>query len=314
MKENVLVTGGAGFIGSHVVEKLIESKKYNVIVIDNLSSGKLENIKNLDIKFIKCDICDNDALEQVFSQEKIDYIIHKAAQVSVSYSMKDSEFDARQNIIGTINLLDKSRKYDIKKFIFASSAAVYGIPEYLPLDEKHKTSPISFYGLSKQSAEEYIKMYNKTYGLNYIIFRYANVYGERQDANGEAGVISIFSDKIQNGEKLAIHGDGEQTRDFIYVKDIAAANLRAVEADCINEVINIGTGESTSINDLYSIFCDIFEKKIEYALGETRDGDIKHSYLKVSKAKELLKWNSVYKIESGLKKYIQSLPINKKDS
>lgn len=307
MKENVLITGGAGFIGSHIAELIADESRYNVIIVDNLSTGKRENIKKVNAKFIEADIIDIVQLEQIFEKNNIDYIIHQAAQVSVSFSVNNPFFDAEENILGTINLLECALKYKIKKFIFASSAAVYGTPKYLPIDEHHGIAPISFYGLSKHTAEKYIEMYNKLYGLKYIIFRYANVYGDRQDSKGEAGVVSIFCEKSFKSEELNIHGDGKQTRDFVYVKDIAKANLMALYKNVENEIINVGTNERNSVLDLINNIEEVLNKDIKSIHTEERKGDIKDSYLDINKIKKLFDWEPEYQLNEGLREYLEHL-------
>ncbi|MDD3012243.1 MAG: NAD-dependent epimerase/dehydratase family protein [Candidatus Gastranaerophilales bacterium] len=294
----VLVTGGAGFIGSHIVDKLIE-KGYEVIIADNLSVGKDYNI-NPKAKFYKIDLKSQE-LEKIFTENQIDYISHHAAQASVSVSMKDPLFDLQQNVAASVNLLQNCKKFGVKKLIAASTAAVYGIPEYLPVDEKHKITALSFYGLSKITMESYIKLF----GIDYIIFRYANVYGPRQDALGEAGVISIFIDKMLNDQPIEIHGDGEQTRDFVYVEDIAKANLLAIESDVKNEILNISTNNSISINSLFDVLKTISGYNSEATYIVPREGDIKDSVLDNSKAKNMLNWNYEINLEEGLKNTIK---------
>jgi len=294
----VLVTGGAGFIGSHIVDKLIK-EGYEVIVADNLSVGKDHNL-NSKAKFYRIDL-QSPEIEKIFAENQIDYVSHHAAQASVAVSMRDPIFDLQQNILVSVNLLQNCKKYGVKKFIAASTAAVYGIPEYLPVDENHKITALSFYGLSKMTMESYIKFF----GVNYIIFRYANVYGPRQDANGEAGVVSIFIDKMLNNQSIEIHGDGEQTRDFVYVEDIAKANLLVIESDLSNETINISTNYRISINNLFDVLKDISCYKHEAVYTASREGDIKHSILDNSKAKNMLNWNYEINIEEGLKNTIK---------
>lgn len=298
---NILVTGGAGFIGSNIVDLLIDNG-YDVIVVDNMSTGKKENI-NKKARFYNIDITDDD-LYKVFEDEKIDIVIHHAAQIDIQRSINDPVFDAKVNIVGTINLLECCIRYGIKKIVYASSAAVYGDPEYLGVDEEHKVNPISYYGISKHTPEHYIKVYNELYGLKYTILRYANVYGIRQDPKGEGGVISIFIDKMLNGERPVIFGDGNQTRDFIYVKDVAKANLLALEKGD-NEIINISTNKATTINELVEIMNKFMEEPLKPIYKEPRKGDILHSYLDNKKAKDVLGWKPDYELEDGLKETIE---------
>ena len=210
----VLVTGGAGFIGSNIVDGLIEAD-HQVIVVDNLSTGKKENL-NEQAEFYNLDLEDQE-LKEIFRENEISHVIHHAAQIDVQHSIKDPLFDAQNNILSTINLLECCRAYNVKKIIYASSAAVYGEPDYLPVDEDHPIKAMSPYGISKHTPEHYIKMYSELYNLKYTIFRYANVYGPRQDPKGEGGVVSIFVDKMLAEERPVIFGDGQQTRDFVLI-------------------------------------------------------------------------------------------------
>lgn len=293
----VLVTGGAGFIASHIVDMLVELK-HDVCVVDNLYSGKEENI-NKKARFYKCDITNYEALRLVFSIEKPEIVIHHAAQIDIQTSLRKPAFDANNNIIGTINLLECCRKCKVRKIIYPSSAAVYGDPKYLPIDEEHPIEPISFYGISKHAPVYYIKVYSKLYGLKYTIFRYANVYGVRQDPKGEGGVISIFTDKLLKDEAPCIFGDGEQTRDFVYVKDVAKANILALDKGD-NEVINISTNKPITINELFEMMKRISKSNIDAEYKPVRKGDILYSYLKNDKAKDILGWVNDYSIEKGL--------------
>jgi UDP-glucose 4-epimerase len=293
----VLVTGGCGFIGSHIVDLLLK-KNYEVVIVDNLRTGKLDNINTEEVTFYDLDI-NSSNLEKVFKENSISYIIHQAAQVSVAESVKNMMEDLQINIVGTINLINFAKKYNTEKIIFASSAAVYGTPTYLPLDELHPVNPMSPYGLSKQAAESYLRISNELYGIKYTILRYANVYGPRQDAKGEGGVVAIFADKLKQKIVPEIHGDGTQTRDFIFVKDVAAANVACLtEGD--NNTYNISTGTTISINELYKKMADIakFEKGAIYV--EARQADIKHSLLSNEKAIRELNWKPSVSLEVGL--------------
>ncbi|OCL25577.1 UDP-glucose 4-epimerase [Orenia metallireducens] len=294
--ETYLVTGGAGFIGSHIVDKLIAKGK-QVIIIDNLSTGKKENI-NQEAIFYELDIRDN--LSELFNQHKIDYIIHHAAQIDIQYSLREPDFDSDVNITGSVNLFNHAVKAGVKKVIYASSAAVYGQPEYLAIDEKHPVNPISYYGISKHTPEHYLKVFKELYNLDYIVLRYANAYGVRQDPKGEGGVISIFVDKFLNNERPIIFGNGEQTRDFVYVDDIAWANLLAVEKGS-GEIINISCNVQTSVNELVEIMKETIGSSLEAEYQDARAGDIKDSYLDNTKAKEILGWEAKYDLKRGLK-------------
>ncbi|MGM0923903.1 MAG: NAD-dependent epimerase/dehydratase family protein [Bacillota bacterium] len=293
----VLVTGGAGFIGSHIVDELLE-KKYEVVVIDNLITGHESRIPN-GVKLIKADI--RDSLDSAFMSEKPDVVIHQAAQVSVANSTVQPFYDADENIMGTINLLNLSVKYNIKKFIFASSAAIYGNPGQLPITENHPSQPISFYGLSKLTSESYIQLFSKFHGLSYAILRYSNVYGMRQDANGEAGVIAIFKEKILSGENPNIYGDGLQTRDFVFVKDVAKANAAAITYGN-NGIYNISSNSQVTVLDIIKEFRNITNSNVTPVFCETREGDIRDSVLSNVKARTELNWSPEETIRTGLKK------------
>ena len=299
----IMVTGGAGFIGSHIVDKLIEGG-HEAVVVDNLSTGNIENI-NERAAFYNIDIRDQE-LYRIFELEKPGIVIHHAAQIDVQTSIRQPAFDGDVNILGTVNILEQCVKYGIKKIIYASSAAVYGVPNYLPVDENHAVDPISYYGISKHTPEHYIKAYSLLHGLKYTILRYANIYGPRQDPKGEGGVVSIFTNRMLNGERPMIFGDGEQTRDYIYVGDIAEANVKALQLGN-NEIMNISTNTKTTVNELFSLMSSIigFAGKPVYC--EERKGDIKHSTLDNSKARQLLGWEPKVMLAEGLRKTINSV-------
>jgi UDP-glucose 4-epimerase len=297
----VLVTGGAGFIGSNIVDGLIK-KGHKAIVVDNLSTGKKENL-NEKAEFYQFDIIDQE-LEKVFEENSITHVIHHAAQVDVQHSIKDPLFDAHNNILGTINLLEISKEYEVEKIIYASSAAVYGEPDYLPVDEEHPIKAMSPYGITKHTPEHYIKMYSKLYDLKYTIFRYSNVYGPRQEPKGEGGVVSIFVDKMLAEERPVIFGDGEQTRDFIHVYDIVKANLLALDKGD-NILINISTESRDSVNDLVDYLNEILPYSLEAINEKAREGDILHSSLANGKAKELLGWTPDYDLRTGLEQTVE---------
>ncbi|WP_026798980.1 GDP-mannose 4,6-dehydratase [Pontibacillus halophilus] len=299
----VLVTGGAGFIGSHTVETLLE-RDTDVAVLDNLSTGKKENLNLSYVQLYNADVNHLDSVRQVVSEFEPDYIIHLAAQVNVTVSIDHPIHDAQSNIIGTLNVLDAARVANVKKVVFASSAAVYGNPEQLPLDESHPVQPLSPYGLSKLTAEHYLDLYAQTYGVDYTILRYSNVYGPRQDALGEGGVAAIFNHLIKEQHPIEIHGDGEQSRDFIYVKDLAEANCLALTA-ATNNVLNISSNESTTVNELVEVFKKA-HGNVEVIVQHTaeRKGDIKHSILANQKAKQALQWQPEYSIHEGIQQLI----------
>lgn len=298
--KKVLVTGGAGFIGSHLVDRLI-NEGCSVSIIDNLSTGSLDNV-NKNAKFYEMDIRDSE-ISRVFKAERPEYVFHHAAQRDVKRSLEDPVSDSDVNIIGTVNILENCRRYDVYKHIYPSSAAVYGMPKYLPLDELHSINPISYYGISKYTPEQYIKVYNDLYSMKYTIFRYANVYGTRQDPKGEGGVVSIFMESLLKGKAPVIYGDGEQTRDFIYVDDIIEANIKALNYGD-NETLNISTNIPVSVNELYSMMKDILEIEYDAEHVGGRAGDIRYSCLDNSKAMKILGWKPKYSLKDGLRKTI----------
>lgn len=249
-KSKVLVTGGAGFIGSHQVDALVAAG-YNVVVVDDLSSGKKENI-NPKAKLIEMDIRD-EKLTQVFAEERPDYVFHFAAQISVNRSLEDPMFDADINIIGGLNLLEACVAHKVKKIMFSSTGgALYGEAEEVPTPEHAPTVPISPYGIAKLSLENYIRFFYEQFGLEFGIMRYANVYGPRQDSKGEAGVIAIFTEKLMNQEQPYIHGDGHQTRDYVFVADVVQANMIVFESEAVG-TYNVGTSRQTTVNEIFNL-------------------------------------------------------------
>lgn len=302
----ILITGGAGFIGSHIADKFDE-KDYEIIIVDNLVGGKLENIEHLkNYKFYEVDIRDRESLKKVFEEnENIKYVFHEAAQVCVSVSTNNVLYDAEENIIGLINVLDMCREFKVGKILFASTAAAYGIPEESVSRENSKIEPLAPYGLTKVFGEHYIRMYNSLFGLDYIIFRYSNVYGPRQSAHGEAGVVSIFNDKIRANEPVYIDGDGEQTRDFIYVKDVAKANYIAAVENVKNITMNVSTNEKTSINELFNTMKKYLGYEMKANYREPRLGDIRDSRLCNELLRKNTSWNYEYSLDEGLKEYAE---------
>lgn len=303
-----LIIGGAGFIGSHIAEELLHDG-LDVVVIDNLSSGKTKWIPSA-ATFYKMDMFDND-LEEVFAMERPDYVFHQAAQISVAKSMTAPAEDARMNILGTINVLQCAIAYNVKRFIFASSAAVYGAPEILPLVEDQDLHPTSFYGMSKAFAEEYIRLFSSLRQLDYSIFRYANVYGPRQDTEGEAGVIAVFLDKLFAGDPLTIYGDGSQTRDFVHVKDVARACAMSIKLE-ESTVINLSACESTSINALVDTMMKVTGIHSMVQKLPAKNGDILHSYLDNSVARAKLGWTPKISLEQGLLETFNHIAANRK--
>ena len=280
--KKVLITGGAGFIGSYIAE-YFAANRYKVIVVDNLSSVNSQKFNNnLNIIFYKRDIT-NDSLDDIFENEMPDIIIHLAAQVSVTKSTKEPIFDAMQNIIGTLKILKYCRKYGVKKIVAASTAAVYGDIKP-PVSEDSAPKPLSHYGLSKLTMEEYVKLS----GVNYIIIRFSNVYGSRQNVYGEAGVITLFKNAMLKNQEITIFGDGEQVRDFIYVKDIAKIVFELCETDIVNEIVNISTGQGISINNLFKLMAKKYNYSLEPKYKPKRENDIVVSILSNDKLLKIL--------------------------
>lgn len=292
----VVVTGGAGFIGSHLVDELI-SNGAEVHVLDNMVSGHLHNINPLAV--IHTEDIRSKKAKQIIIQEKPDVVFHLAAQADVARSINEPEYDADVNINGTINILEACHEADVKKIIFASTSGVYGNLQKDLISENDVAVPISYYGLSKLTAESYIRLFYQLYGLSYTILRYGNVYGPRQTAKGEGGVVAVFLDNIKKGIPLRIHGDGEQTRDFIYVKDIVQANIAAVDRGH-QETIQVSTSNRTSVNHLLKMLKQIHSFEIDTVYTQARTGDIKHSCLDNKRAYQLLQWQAKVDIFQGL--------------
>ncbi len=293
----ILVTGGAGFIGSHVAEALIEAS-HTVAVLDNLSSGRRENLPK-ESRFFEVDVTDKEELEKVFSELKPEIVDHHAAQISVNRSVREPCFDAGQNILGTINLLEASARHGVKRFIFASTGgALYGDAPSISSNEDTPVIPLAPYGIAKASAEHYIRFFWNEHGIKPLVLRYANVYGPRQDPHGEAGVVAIFSLKALSGEGCVIYGTGDQTRDFVYVKDVARANLAAVDGK--PGTYNIGTGIETSINKLFSEF-EKLEGSLKVSHDAARPGEVFRSVLDVSRAGNDLCWQPQVNLSDGIR-------------
>ncbi|MDR7236669.1 NAD-dependent epimerase/dehydratase family protein [Neobacillus drentensis] len=298
----VLVTGGAGFIGSHIVEELLQNN-FSVTVIDNFSTGRYENIEHLPIEVHNHDITHPSVIELIVSIRP-DYIIHQAAQVSVAESVRDILFDEKVNIRGSLHVINAAIKSKVKRIVFASSAAVYGNPAALPLTIDHPTEPESPYGLTKLTVENYLKMSSKLYQLPYSILRYSNVYGPRQDAKGEGGVVAIFSNQLTENRTPVIYGDGEQTRDFIFVKDVASANVKALFAK-ENICVHVSSATCISINELLETMKEAAGSKLRPIYKQDRPGDIRDSILANEDTKTLLNWEPSIKVYEGLEETLQ---------
>lgn len=297
----ILVTGGAGFIGSHVVDALLEAG-HEVVIADDLSTGRASNI-NPRARFYRMDIRDPH-LSEVFEQERFDIVNHHAAQMDVRKSVADPLFDADVNIRGSLNLLECARKSGVRKIVYISTGgAVYGEPEYLPCDEAHPVNPICPYGASKHTVEHYLYMYRVLYGLAYAVLRYPNVYGPRQDPNGEAGVVAIFIGQMLAGKQPTIFGSGEQERDFVYVGDCARANLLAME-DHVQGIFNIGSGRGTTINQIYALLSEITGYRRPPVYGPPRAGETFRIFLDATKARREMGWAPQVSLEEGLRRTV----------
>ena len=301
-ENTALVTGGAGFIGSHLVDELLNSGR-RVIVVDDLSSGQLKNI-NSNCVFMHGDIT-SDALDSIFEKEKPSLVFHLAAQSSVAISSDKPLLDASTNILGTLKIAENCYKHGVKKLIYSSTGgAIYGEPPELPVDESTAPRPISNYGVSKFQGEQFIELYHKLHNVNYCILRYANVYGPRQDGNGEAGVIPIFATLIQDGKQPTIFGTGEQTRDFISVHDVVRANMLAI-SNGKNSTYNIGSSVMYSVNQIYDLIKDHYGFTKEALTGAPRTGDVFEISLDYAKAKKELEWEPEIDFENGLQETLQ---------
>ena len=293
----ILVTGGAGFIGSNIVDAYV-AEGHEVTVVDNLSTGRKENL-NPHAKFFKIDIGEED-IEAIFKHGGFDVVNHHAAQIDVRKSVANPIFDARVNILGLINLLQNCVQHEVKHCIFASTGgAIYGEQETFPASESHPTHPLSPYGVAKLAGEHYLFFYKQIYGLNTTILRYANVYGPRQDPHGEAGVVAIFIQKFLTGEQPVINGDGMQTRDFVYVGDVAKANARALSHKG-GGIFNIGTGKEITVKQLFRQLADIVGIKAEERYGPAKSGEQKRSVIDFTKANKILGWLPLVSFTEGL--------------
>lgn len=297
------MTGGAGFIGSHLVRKLLAEGE-QVTVLDNFSTGSRGNLpQDAAVKCIEMDVNDP-ALAAVFEAGRFDAVVHLAGQTTVHLSMDSPALDGRENIIGSIHVLEQARRTKVQRVIFASTAASYGDVEEasLPIVESEPLHPMSFYGLSKVTVEHYLRLYRQSFGLDFVILRFANVYGERQGNGGEGGVISIFAKQLAEGKELAIYGDGEQTRDFIYAGDIAAGIYAALGTKHVNHAYNLSTQTETSLRELVSILADVSGKEIAPRYCEARPGDIYKSMLANGRARRALDWAPAVSLREGLRR------------
>jgi UDP-glucose 4-epimerase len=295
----VLVTGGAGFIGSHVVDAMIEAG-HEVAIVDNLwkrGGGRLENV-NPKAQFYVVDVRDS-GLADVFEAERPEVVCHLAAQHSVAVSTELPAYDAEVNVVGLINLLENCVRYQTRKVVFASSAATYGSTDQMPITEETPQLPESPYGITKMVSEHYLRCWKKMYGLDYTCLRYGNVYGPRQDPSGEAGVIAIFTKAILAGEAVRIDWDGEQSKDYVYVRDVARANVLALDRGG-GEAYCIATGEGTSVNALYRHLTEITGNQVDVVRAPKRPGDLYLSVFDCSKAARELGWKPEVSLREGM--------------
>lgn len=297
--KKVIVTGGAGFIGSHIVDSLID-KGYVVSVIDNLSTGKLKYVDER-VSFYQLDITKKGDIDAAFEKEKPEIVIHTAAQVMLRKSIENPIEDATKNILGTINVLEACRKHNVKKIIYTSTGgARVGEPEYLPVDEKHPINPCSPYGISKHSAEHYVWMYNKLYGIDYLIFCFGNVYGPRDDSS-YGRVTSVFIDKMLKGEQPVIFGDGEQKRDFIFVLDLAEFIVNSIEKNPEHKLFHLANGKEVSVKEIFSILKEISNFKEDARHIDAIKGEVREIVLDIKLAQRELGWFPKHDIKDGLR-------------
>ena len=294
----ILVTGGAGFIGSHLLQLLQGQQGVEVVVYDNLSSGRREHVPK-GIRSVEGDVRDAEGLARLFTSEGFDSVVHLAAQTMVPYSLSHPEEDCQINLLGLINILECCRKYAVKHIVFSSSAAVYGDNLNIPLHEEEKPMPTSAYGITKMASEHYLRMYHDLYGLDTTVLRFANVYGERQGAGGEGGVVSIFCKLLAAGQGVTVFGNGEQTRDFVYAGDIAEALWRGSQLEG-HHVINISTQKETSVNQLLAAFKQAVGREFPVQYAPIREGDIFRSVLANGRCVELLGFCPAMNLQEGV--------------
>ena len=300
----ILVTGGAGFIGSHVAEHML-SDGHQVAVVDNLSTGNRGNIPT-GVPLFECDIRDRQ-LMQVFEEFRPEVVCHLAAQMSVRVSLQEPRLDASTNVEGSINLLECAHATGTTKIIYASTGgALYGEPGYLPCDEQHPVHPLSHYGISKHTVEHYLELYAGLYGLDFTVLRYPNVYGPRQDADGEAGVVAIFAGRMLEGQPLTIYGDGHQQRDFVHVSDVARANVLALSRGS-GGILNLGSNRGTSVLEIFDGLAALTSYRKAPVFEPARPGEVYRIYLTGEQARAVLGWEPVITLDEGLKDTVESL-------
>ena len=299
----MLVTGGAGFIGSHIVDELI-TQGHKVAVVDDLSEGSLQNL-NPEARLFDVSINDASALEEAFAEVRPEVVSHHAAQISVRNSMYDPTRDAKVNIIGSLNLLQAAVKHDVERFIFASTSAVYSKPQQLPMSESHPMMPESVYGVSKLSVENFIRLYSATYGIKHKIFRYGNVFGPRQNPHGEAGVVAIFAGQFLRGEQPTIFGDGTKTRDYVFVSDVVSASIAALGDAGDNGTYNIARGIGVSDYEMFDTIAAAADSSMQPKYAPVRPGEAEHVSLDPTKAHEILSWHPRVSLSEGIAQVIE---------
>lgn len=306
---NILVTGGAGFIGSSIADAYIDAG-HNVIIIDNLSTG-VKAFINPKAFFYEMDIRSND-ISKVFKEHNINIVNHHAAQIDLRKSVENPFFDIETNVIGSVNVIENALHNGVKKVIFASTGgAIYGEHDYFPADEEHPPRPYAPYGIDKLTIEKYLFYYNHVFGLDYVVFRYANIYGPRQNPHGECGVIAIFTEKILKNIEPLINGDGEQTRDYVYIDDVVKANVLALETDKPS-LYNIGTSVETSVNYIFRKLNEYAGTKFTEKHGPAKKGEQLRSVLSYKKIEQELGWKPAVDMEEGLKLTVEYFKHNKR--
>lgn len=298
----ILVTGGAGFIGSHVADAYLD-QGHDVHILDDLSGGRKDNVP-AGAPLHPYDIRSKEAADLIRS-ERFDVICHHAAQMDVRRSVADPSFDADVNIRGFLNLMEAGRESGLKKVVFASTGgAIYGEPEYVPQDEKHVLQPLSPYGITKLTTEKYLFFYEKQYGIQHVVLRYANVYGPRQNPYGEAGVVAIFTERMLDGKQPVIYGDGMQTRDYVFVADVVKANVLALRYES-SGIFNIGTARETSVNELFRVIRDQIDESIPEEHAEGKPGEQRRSILSFVHSENTLGWKPIVQLEAGLERTVE---------
>ena len=295
-----MVTGGAGFIGSHTVDALVASGAGEVAVLDDLSTGKRNQV-NAKATLYQTDLRDAGAVASVVERLRPEIIFHLAAQMDVRRSVADPAFDAQVNLVGFLNLIESARRHGLKRVVFASTGgAIYGEQDEFPCSEEHPRRPVSPYGVAKLATEAYLFFYKAEYGIAYLALRFGNVYGPRQDPHGEAGVVAIFCGRILDGKPVTIYGDGTQTRDYVYVGDVVRAVVAAAKSSASGIALNIGTGIETNVNDLYSTLAGIADFPTQAEHAAARPGEQKRSVISPSRAARELGWRPEKKLADGL--------------